>query len=88
MKSYYYRGASLPGKCPNRCFERLVDQGICQNKIDGVEPKTLTFDGLRGYTSLHFHRWSKKLKRHTRRTNGHYIMLEWSHCPHCGQPLT
>lgn len=82
---YTYRGVWIQACCPNRCFEKLVDQGIAMNRIDGVDPAMYSYNA--GSTSFDIRRWSHKLKRHSHRAQGHYISLAWSHCPFCGKKL-
>jgi len=83
--NYLYRGVWLPGYCPNRCLKKLMDQGMALNRIDGIDPKMNSYRA--GSTSFEIRRWSRKLQRHSHRTQGHYISLSWSHCPHCGSKM-
>ena len=82
-----YRGVWIPVKCPNKCFERLVDKALDNNIIDGVEPRIRTYNSHLGYTAFEIFCYSKRLKRHSTRANGHYISERWTHCPLCGAKL-
>jgi hypothetical protein len=79
-----YKGIYIPA-CPNRCFERIVDAGIAENVVDGMEPR-IAPNGI-GSSCFAFRRYSKKLKRHGHTVNGHYYSERWTHCPHCGEKL-
>jgi len=80
-----YKNVWIPASCPNGCFERLIDQGLSGNKIDGVEPRMYSYNI--GRTTFEIKRWSKRLKRYSHRAQGHYIALNWTHCPFCGKEL-
>jgi hypothetical protein len=72
--------------CPNRCFEKLWQQGIDENTVDGIKPMLL-WDYSGGFVTIRVRRWSRQLKRLTRRTNGHYVSRPYRFCPMCGAEL-
>lgn len=84
-RSIKYRGVFLQVHCPNRCFEKLIDQGMGLNRINGIDPEMFAYDI--GRTSFEIRRWSHKLQRHSHSARGHYISLRWTHCPYCGEKL-
>ena len=85
MKSY--RGVNLySGDCPNGCFHKLIDAAIESNVIGGVEPKVECVPGF-GWAVFEVRRYSRKLRRHTHTVNGHYVSMNWVHCPICGAKL-
>lgn len=85
MNDCKYREVDLPVRCPNGCFEKLIDQGMDANCIDGIDPKMYSYHI--GSTSFEIRRWSRKLQRHSHRAQGHYVSLAWSRCPYCGSKL-
>jgi len=72
--------------CKNHCIEQLMKQASEQCIVDSIKPKLLLNVGY-GWSYVLIHPWSKRLKRHSTRTNGNSLSVEWKFCPQCGEPL-
>ncbi|HHV98586.1 MAG TPA: hypothetical protein GXX36_03275 [Clostridiaceae bacterium] len=81
-----YKGTYLSVHCKNKCFEKMIDEIISQNIVEGIEPKVRS-DGHIGYSGFTALRYSKALKRHVSKSTGHYLSKRWKYCPMCGEKL-
>jgi len=81
-----YRGVYLSVQCKNKCFEKIIDEAISQNIVEEIEPKIREISSI-GYVEFSILRYSKVLKRHSKRSNGNYLSKRWKYCPICGEKL-
>lgn len=81
-----YKSPSWRADCPNGCFRKLWEQAVAENRIDGHDP-VLEWGAHSYYSVLEIKRWSHRLGRHSRRANGHYLVVHFAYCPHCGERL-
>lgn len=79
-----YKDVCIPN-CPNKCFEKMIDEAEEENIKSGVNPRFNAY-GL-GSSTIYIRRYSKRLKRHAHRANGNYLSKEWTNCPLCGERL-
>ncbi len=80
-----YKGAHIPGRCKNKCYEHRIDEIIQANTIDGNPPKIMAGGGE--IQEYRFRLWSARYGRYTRGNSVGASIGEIKFCPICGQRL-
>jgi len=71
-------------KCPNHCSEKIVDQLVERNTVQGNPPRICTVHFGIAYEAVP---WSARLRRYPEKSTKAYATETMRYCPICGEKL-